>query len=285
MNRLIVPLLAFSTLTVAVRTAATVDTARAGAEITRKVYISADVKGVPVTDLKAADITVKEGGKAYPVVSLQPATAPMQIAILVDDQGMGGYQLAVAQFLQKCVGHGQFAISLLNPQALQVVDFTADVDALKGALQRLGQRGRVQPDIDQLPRAIVEAAKDLQQHKAERPVIVVLTVAGGIPQNFDPNYALNTLRLTGTALNVVVGTSADIGPVLDDGPKQSGGRIEEAGTKDAAVAAAVKIGDRLLHQYLLTYTLPDGVKMSDKIAVTTSRKGIDLTAPSRIADK
>src|SRR5258707_6392576 len=98
MNRLIVVFLAASTLMLTAR--ATVDTAAARAEVTRKVYISAaDSKGVPVTDLTAADVTVKEGGKDRPVASLQPAVAPMQVAILVDDSGTGAFQGAVAQVI------------------------------------------------------------------------------------------------------------------------------------------------------------------------------------------
>jgi hypothetical protein len=108
MNRAIVLVLAIPTLTLAARTAAPIDTAPAGAEITRKVYIAAaDSKGAPVIDLTASDITVKEGGKAYPATTLQPATAPMQVAILVDDGGTGAFQPAVAQFLQTCLGRGR----------------------------------------------------------------------------------------------------------------------------------------------------------------------------------
>ena len=66
---------------------------------------------------------------------------------------------------------------------------------------------------------------------------------------------------------------------MGDGPRQSGGRIEQAGTAAAIPAAVLRIADALQHQYLLTYTLPDGVKMSDRITVATSRKGITLTAP------
>ncbi len=286
MNRLIVVLLAASTMTLTSRATATEDTAPARAEVTRKVHISAtDAKGAPVTDLTAADITVKEGGKERPVASLQPAVAPMHVAILVDDAGTGAFQSAVAQFLQKSLGHGQFSISLLSPQAAQVVDFTEDVDALKNALGRLGARGRLQPDGDQMVEAIADSAKTLQQRKAERPVILALTIAGGQLHSVTPENVLTTLRLSGAALNVVFVTGADLGMVMGDGPKQSGGRIEQAGTGPAIVSAAAKIADALQHQYLLTYTLPDGVKMSDRITVATSRKGITLTSPSRIADK
>lgn len=285
MSRSTLRVLTLSTLSCIAAIPALVGASRAGAEVTRRIYLSAtDAKGAPVTDLKAADVTVKEGGKDRPVASLEPATAPMQVAIVVDDAGTGAFQGVVAQFLQKCLGHGQFAISLLSPP-VKVVDFTDDVEALKGALARLGNRGRMQADADQLPSAIVDATRALQQRKAERPVILLLTVGGTLSQTVDPSFALTPLRQSGAALNVVLGTTGDLGQVLGDGPKQSGGRTEEAITAPALAAAVAKIADMLQHQYLLTYTLPDGVKMSDKLAVTTSRKGIDLLAPSRIPDK
>ena len=284
MTRTIVALLAVSTLTLTGRAAPPPDTTPA--EVTRKVYISAtDSKGMPITDLTAADITVKEGGKERTVVSVQPATAPMQIAILVDDAGTGAFQSGVFQFIQKTLGRGQFSISMLTPQALNLVDFTEDVDKLKDALGRLGPRGRLQPDGDQLPEAIADASKTLQQRKAERPIILAMTIAGGLLHSVEPNNVMRTIRSTGAVLNVVYVTGADLGQVLGDGPKESGGRIEEAGTGQAIPPAVVRVADSLLNQYLLTYTLPDGVKMSDRLSVATSRKGIRLTAPTRIADR
>ena len=101
----------------------------------------------------------------------------------------------------------------------------------------------------------------------------------------EPNNVMRTIRSSGAVLNVVYVTGADLGQVLGDGPKESGGRIEEAGTGQAIPPAVVRVADSLLNQYQLTYTLPDGVKMSDRLSVATSRKGIRLTAPTRIADK
>ena len=284
MNRSIVVLLAASTITLT--SGATTAVNVAAAEVTRKVYISAvDSKGAPVADLTAADITVKEGGKDRVVASLQPATAPMEVAILVDDGGTGAFQPAVAQFLQKTFGRGQFSISLLNPQAAVLADFTDDADTLRNALGRLGPRGRLQADGDQMVEAIGDAAKRLQQRKAERPVIVAMTVAGGEVQSVQPENVLSALRSSGAALSVVFVTGANLGMVMGDGPKQSGGRIEQAGTGPAIATAAMRIADGFQHQYLLTYTLPDGVQMSDRLSVSASRKGITLTSPSRIANK
>src|SRR3990170_8863174 len=103
MTRSIAAFLGASTLTLTA--GATPAAVTAAAEVTRKVYISAtDSKGAPITDLTGAEITVKEGGKERPVVSLQPATAPMHIAILVDDSGTGAFQAGVFEFLQKVLG-------------------------------------------------------------------------------------------------------------------------------------------------------------------------------------
>jgi hypothetical protein len=256
------------------------------AETIRQVYISAtDASGAPVADLTAADVAVKEDGKERPVASLQPAAAPMQVAILVEDAGVGAFQSGVAQFVQKSIGQGQFSITVLTPQATLVVDFTDDVAALKTALGRLGPRGRVQTDGDQMLDAIARAAKSLQQRKAERPIILALTGTGGQPHSVEPTDVLTTVRSSRAQLNVLFVTGAEVGMVLGDGPGQSGGRIEQVGSAPAIAAALIKIADRLQRQYLLTYTLPDGVKPSERLSVSTSRKGITLTAPSRIATK
>ncbi len=266
--------------------AGTMGPVKGAADTTRRVYISAvDSKGAQVTDLTAADIAVKENGKDRPVASLQPATAPMQVAILVDDSGLGAFQSSVAQFLQMNHGLGQFSITLLNPQAAPVVDFTADVAALKNALGRLGRRARIQPDGDQMLDAIGRAAKALERRKAERAVILALTLTGGQPDSVEPRDVLNDIRSSGAMLNVVHVIGADLGMVMGDGPKQSGGRIEEAGTGDAIPVALIRIANSLQQQYLLTYTLPEGVKPAERLAVSTTRKGITLTAPTRIATR
>jgi hypothetical protein len=256
------------------------------ADVTRRIYISAtDGSGAPVTDLTAADISIKEGGKDRPVESLKPATGSMHVALLVDDAGSGAFQAAVAQVLERSLALGQFSITLLNPQASMLVDFTNEPSALRDALGRLGKRGRMQADGDQMLDAIERAAKGLQQRKAERPVIVALTLTGGKPESIEPNNVLDSVRAGGAMLNVVHLIGADLGMVMGDGPKQSGGRIEQAANGNGIIPAAIKIAESLQTQYVVTYTIPDGTSLSDRIAVSTSRKGIKLTAPTRITSK
>jgi len=256
------------------------------ADVTRQIYISAtDKSGAQVTDLTAADISIKEGGKDRPVESLQPATGLMHVALVVDDAGSGAFQGAIAQFLQRTLARGHFSITLLNPQASMLVDFTNDPAALRTALGRLGKRGRMQADGDQMLDAIDRAAKALQQRKAERPIVVALTLKGGTPESIVPDNVLQSVRASGTMLNVVHLIGADLGMVMSDGPRQSGGRIEEAGDGNGIIPATMRIAESLQAQYVVTYTIPNGISLSDRIAVSTSRKGIALTAPTRITGR
>ena len=97
---------------------------------TRRVYVSAlDDKGTPVNDLTAADFTVKENGKAREIVRAAPATAPMQIAILVDDNGTGLFRYAVSKFIEALLGKAEFSISTVSPQTIKLVDYTAKTPA------------------------------------------------------------------------------------------------------------------------------------------------------------
>ena len=256
------------------------------ADVTRRIYISAtDSSGVPVTDLAAADISLKEGGKDRQVESLEPATGRMNVALLVDDAGSGAFQAAVAQFIDRTLARSQFSITLLNPQASMLVDFTNDPSALRDALGRLGKRGRMQADGDQMLDAIDRAAKAFQRRKAERAIVVALTLTGGKPESIEPHDVLESVRASGTMLNVVHLIGADLDMVMSDGPRQSGGRTEEASNGDRIIPAAIRIAQSLLTQYVVTYTIPDGTSLSDRLAISTSRKGITLTAPTRITAK
>jgi hypothetical protein len=254
-------------------------------DVTRTVYFSAvDAKGAPVADLTAADVTVKEGGKAYPVTGLQPAADPLWVSILVDDGGTGAFAPAVAQFIQATFGKAQYAISVLNPQPMKLTDFTGDADALRASLGKLGQRGKIPNDPEQIIAAVADAARDLQKHKGRR-AIVVLSAVGEKPQADQADEALNNLKSSGASLNVLYINGLDLGRVLGDGPKQSGGIVQPASANVTLGPVLAKIADNLLHQYAVTYTIPDGVKLNEKLSLTTTRKGVTLFAPSKLPEK
>ena len=255
-------------------------------DVLRTVYFTAvDAKGAPVLDLTEADLAVKEGGKDRQIAGVKPATAPLQLYLLVDDAGTGGFQAGVAQFIQATFGRAVFCISVLSPQPIKVADFTTDGDTLKAAIGRMGQRGKIQSDGEQIIAGVSEAARELQKRKATRASIIVLTVVGEKALSDQSDEALNWLKSSGASLNVLYLTGVDLGKVLGDGPKQSGGTIQPVNGNVVLGPVLAKVADNLLHQYVLTYNVPDGTKLNEKLSLTTSRKGITLLAPSRLPDK
>src|SRR6478672_11497033 len=94
---------------------------------TRTIYVSAsDKTGASVTDMQAADFEVKDGGKLCAITSVAPAQIPLRIAVLVADQGTGAFQLGTARFMQKLLGHAEFALYSVVIQPEKIVDFSHD---------------------------------------------------------------------------------------------------------------------------------------------------------------
>jgi VWFA-related protein len=271
--------------------------------IIRTVYVTAiDGKGTPVTDLTAADFAVKEGGKEREVIKAELATAPMRVAMVIDDNGTGIFRAPMAQFINTLLGKALFAISSVVGQTMRLVDYTADVDALKTAVLSLGPRPGT-PDGGQLLEGISETARDLKDRKAQRGVIVALTVGGEEHSTLAAHQVLDQLAQSGAILYVVSVASGlrqtavsskpadalegplNLGEVLGDGPKQTGGRHDEIVATVGIVQGLQQMAQELTHQYVITYALPDGVKPNERLSVSVKRKGVSLRAPSRIPDK
>src|SRR5262245_59534511 len=74
----------------------------AGVPLVRTVFVSAvDRKQVPVTGLTPADFVLKEGGDVREIIKVEHATAPMTVAIIVDDSGTGIFRVPVANFVNQ----------------------------------------------------------------------------------------------------------------------------------------------------------------------------------------
>ena len=82
-----------------------------------------------------------------------------------------------------------------------------------------------------------------------------------------------------TTAAALLGENMNLGEVLGDGPKQSGGGREEIVAAAGIVSGLQQLAESLKHQYLIEYTLPDGVKPSDKLSVSVKRKGVTASRP------
>ena len=271
---------------------------------TRRVYVAAvDDKGGPVIDLTAADFTIKESGKTRDIARVVPATGMMQIAILVDDNGTGLFRYGIAKFIDALMGKAEFSISRVSPQTIKLVDYTTSARTLSEALAQIAARP-ASNDGGQLLDGIAETAGELDKRKAPRPVIVALSVGGNEHSTLPAHHVLDKLRMSGASLNVIMvvntalrsqqptnsagallGENMNLNEVIGDGPKQSGGHRDEIIAAAGITTGLEQLAEVLKRQYVIEYTLPDGVKPSDRVNVTVKRKGVTLRAPTRIPDK
>jgi hypothetical protein len=275
---------------------------------TRTVYASAlDSHGAPVPDMRPADFEVKEGGKVQQI-TVKTATPNFRIAVLVADWGTGNFQAGLARFLEKLYGHAEFSLVSVLPQPITVLDYSDNLAALIGGVNRLGARGR-QKDA-QLLEAINDATRTVRT-ETKRPVIVVLRIGAEATTSLSGDDVRDELRKSRAILEVVsvgVQTSATptaTGPdpisaaqnqmrddeqrqsafalaqVLGDGSRESGGRNDHI-ISTTLVTTLDQLAEELLHQYEITYTLPEGVKPSDRLSVSSKRKGVTVRTPTRL---
>jgi hypothetical protein len=267
----------------------------------RFVYINAfDDNGASVDDLTAEDLVVKEGGKTRDIVALRPAAGLMQIAVIVDDNGTGLFRAPLYRFVQRLQGRAQFSITTVVGQPLKLTDFTMDGQKLTEVIESLSARPGT-PDGGQLLQGIYDAAQELEKREAPRPIIVALSVPGEEHTTVPARYVLDKLRDSGASLHVFLMESRaarqmapvsrpsalleenmNLGEVLGDGSKQSGGRREDIVAATGVFAGLQTLAEDLLRQYSIEYDLPAGVKPSDRFSVSTKRKGVSLRAPNRI---
>jgi len=269
--------------------------------LTRAVYVSVlDKNDVPVTDLGPNDFVVREGGKARDVVEAGMANVPMRIALLVDDNGTGIFRYGVVKFIERLQGRAEFALSTVNGQNQKLVDYTADVNLLTAAIGQLTARPGTN-DGGQLLEGIFETAKDFQKRPTRRPVIVVLTVGGEEHSTLPAHHVLEELQKSGAALHVfAINSSAlrptaavsrpgalleenmNLGEVLGDGPKQSGGKREEIVAAPGVVLGLQQLAEALRTQYAVSFSRDEAAKSGDKLSVSVKRSGLTVRAPMKL---
>ena len=105
-----------------------------------------DAAGEPVMSLTPQDFQISEDGVAMTVVSAVLGTAPMKIAILVDNsEGIGNsvssLRNGMTEFLNILPPQHEVAMYSIAGNILPLVDFTTDRDELRDAADGLSNRG------------------------------------------------------------------------------------------------------------------------------------------------
>jgi VWFA-related protein len=270
--------------------------------VTRTIYVTAvNRDGLYISGLTVAELTVKEDGKQRPIELVEPATEPMQIAILLDDGGpsLGSVRQGAGNFVERLQGKAVFSLTTTGGRPRRVVDFTSDPRVLYAALQKTF--ANTAPTTNFLD-ALVDAARSLTRREAMRPVIVAIVAEGQNLSDLRANAVLDILQQSraafyyiGLGMPVTSGTRPSFQAerpadsteteamqrnlVLGSGPKNSGGRSEQILQASGIVPMMEHFASELAGQYAVTYRTdaPGGA-----LVVETSRSGVRLRAPARV---
>lgn len=273
---------------------------------TRTVYVSAvDKKGVPVADLTAADVRVSEGGRAQTPLTVEHATVPIQVALIIDDRGLGLPEVrqGLATFVEAPRGHadiGMFSTTLPDPT---IVGFTQDAQALAAGIQGLVNikatlNGPMVGGAG-IGRLTYSLARQFESQGTTRPVIVVVTIEEEAcrklqldqpcifsPLSAIPRPVVDAVQRSHTTFFAIAArhkTMNEHNPFIDATAEASGGRVESVLTESAITVALKRIADDLLGQYAVTYfssLVPP--QEGARLQVTINRPGISVRAPERV---
>ena len=268
---------------------------------TNTVYVSVvENSGAPVTDLTADDFAVKEDGKLREIVRVSTASDPMQLMILVDDNGTGLFRSGLMQFVQQLQGRAHMAVSAVTGQTQKLVDYTPDVSVVAQAIAALSARPATN-DGGQLLEGIFQASKDQEKRGAVRPVIVALTVGGEehstapahqvLDQLAKSRSVLYVIQITNSALRPTVaitqsrqllGENLNLSEVLGEGPKQTGGWRQQIVATTGIVEGLRQLAAELKTQYAVAYARPPKSKTTERLNVSVTRRNVTLRAPSKV---
>jgi VWFA-related protein len=257
--------------------------------IQRAMYVSAvNDAGAPIADLGPSDFIVREDNKPREVLKVEPAIDPMQIAILVDtSQGarndISHFRTALPGFIKTLTTgevKNEVAIIAIGERPTVFTNYTFNQVDLKKGVDRLWS---IQGSGTYLLDGIIEVCDGFKKRKADRPVIVAILSEGPELSNRQHDQVTDSLRANGVAFNAITmgHPSSSLSDemrnrnlVLDEGPRQTGGRREELLTSMALEGKLTQLADELTHQYKITYARPESLIPPERVTVSAAKAGV-----------
>jgi len=257
--------------------------------IQRAMYVSALTDaGTPIPDLGPSDFIVREDKMAREVLKVEPAVDPMQIAILIDtSQGarddISHMRTALPAFIKTLTTgevRSQIAIIAIGERPTVFTNYTFSQVELKKGVDRIwSMPGSGAYLLD----GIIEVCQGFKKREAQRPVIVAILSEGPELSNRHSDQVLEPLRAAGAAFHAITmgrpstslsDEARNRNLVLDEGPRDTGGRREELLTSQALASKLAQLADELTHQYKVTYARPQSLIPPERVTVTAARAGV-----------
>jgi hypothetical protein len=262
----------------------------------RVLYVSAlDARTkAPIETLTASDVRVTEDGRTREVVRVTPATTPMAVAIVVDNQAgaqrtIADLRNALVSFLATLEGIGPIALITTADRPTIIQDYTTDAAKLRDAANRIF----AQPDSGAtLLDAIVEVSRGLSRREEDRAAIVLVTLELTEFSTLHYSQVLDALEGGGAMMSAVVlqNQSGSIqndpaqnrAVVLDRGITETGGIRVDVLTSMSYGGALTQVAGALKHQHRVVYSRPQTLIPPERISVSAVTDGVSLSgAPAR----
>jgi VWFA-related protein len=272
-------------------------TEQASDQRTRELHVSVvDAQGKPVTDLQAGDFIVREDGVQREVLKAGPSSAPLTIAVLVDDsqaaqpaiqqlrEGLGAFRTGLPE-------SAEVSLATFGERPTSLVEYTTSVEVFKQGINRIFARpGSGAYMLD----AVMEVSRGLQKKNPARPVIVVLTVEGVEFSNARYEQALKELQKSGAVLNVLaIGTPStsqeeemrNRNILIAEGTSSTGGRREQLLSEMAIPEKLKALAEALKNSfaYEITYGRPERLVPPEMVEVSVKQPGLKVRPPKRAA--
>ena len=258
-----------------------------------------DSSGAPVEGLAPADFVVEEDGTEREVLRVGRASAPMQLAVLVDTSESAAFAIrdvrnGLEAFVSRLLEGNELTLVSFGGPPRILVESTAQIDRLRDGIGRIFA---FSDTAAYLLDALVETARGFERRESPRPVIVVVTSEGIDYSNHDSKQVLEALQASHVATHVILlkdraNTAArnasrfgdrDLSDslyqrdlVLDQGPRTTGGQRRDLLMSSALGDALDRLAGILTSQYEVVYSRPTSLIPPDEIAVRMRRD--DLTA-------
>jgi VWFA-related protein len=263
----------------------------------RQIYVSVlDQKGAPLAGLAAADFIVREDGTAREVLEAGPASAPLHIALLIDDSQAASSMIqplrqGLTAFIDLMADKAEIALITFGERPTTLSEYSRSTAELKRAVGRIFARPGSGP---YLLDAIVDAARGLSRRETERAVIVAITIEGIEFSNRLYQGVLEELEKSGAALHVLaIGTPSgslddamrNRGVVLAEGTGRTGGRRDQLLSEIALPDRLKALAAELSNQYAVTYARPETLVPPETLEVSVDRPGLTVRAPRRLPSR
>jgi len=245
-----------------------------------------DKKGVPITDVTAAEFEVKENGQTRTIVGAELDQRPLAVALILDNNS----ELSTS-FMQSMVPAGIAAIRALPPDT--TIDFWTTGDrptrvtkAANVADAEAAVKGVAAIGTNALLHTIVDASQALPTDEGHRTAVIVMTSGSlGDAGGYGSDQALKatSMRPMFVSLELVVGKSdSRVENMLETVASSSGGYFDRVLSVTAFEKRAPALVALINARYRLAWQ-PGGDPSQTNFEFKCTRKGTKVVAAPRIS--